>query len=327
MFKKIAVIGLGSIAKRHRENLKYLFPKAKILTLSASGRVPIEKVEHCDKFLYSLQDLISEKPEFVVVASPASLHSFYAIPLLKQNIPTLIEKPVTITLSEAKELINLASKYTTPVAVGYCLRYLPSAQIIKKILDNNEIGSLYNIHIDVGQFLPDWRKERDYKESVSAQASLGGGALFELSHELDYIQWFLGEMDIQYAQLRNSSELNLKVEEIADLVMINKLGSLCYIHLDFLQKKAHRRCSFVGANGRIEWNLITNTIKLSNSIDEKYIYAEPKFDKNCMYLSMIDDFVALINGNENQCVNLSQAASTVALIDKIKQIAVWGRKQ
>ena len=49
-----------------------------------------------------------------------------------------------------------------------------------------------NLSPEVGQYLPDWRPGTDYKSGVSAQKDLGGGALLELSHELDYLQWFFG---------------------------------------------------------------------------------------------------------------------------------------
>ena len=60
--------------------------------------------------------------------------------------------------------------------------------------------------------------------------------LLELSHEIDYIQWLIGSMKVHYAQLRSSSELNLEVEELADIVLVSQTGTVCNVHLDLLQK-------------------------------------------------------------------------------------------
>ena len=49
------------------------------------------------------------------------------------------------------------------------------------------------------------------------------------------------------------------------------------------------------------------------------VYSEPDWDKNQMYLAMVQDFVAQIQQTENNCVTVSEAAQTVKLINQIKQ--------
>lgn len=325
--KKVAVIGLGSIAQRHRKNLKQLFPSVHIIAMSASGQIKSQNIEYADFVVTSIEELIQENLDMSIVASPASLHAQHAVALLKEGIPTLIEKPVSVNLADAKIISDTANTYKTPVAVGYCLRYLSSSIKIKKLLDGDVIGVVYNASVNIGQYLPDWRPNIDYRQSVSSQKFLGGGALLELSHELDYIQWLMGKMTLQYAQLRSSLELNLEVEELADLVLNSELGTVCNIHLDFLQKQAQRRCSFIGSKGRLDWNLISNTISLHTSRSSEIIYSEPDWDKNQMYLAMVEDFVAQINGEDHHCIDLEQAGATVALIEEIKNQANWGIKQ
>ncbi|MGM7313881.1 hypothetical protein ACOI3P_29990, partial [Acinetobacter baumannii] len=67
-----------------------------------------------------------------------------------------------------RDRIDAENEYQTPVAVGYCLRYLPSAQKVKQILQEGILGTLYNAFIEIGQYLPDWRPTKDYRETVSA---------------------------------------------------------------------------------------------------------------------------------------------------------------
>ena len=318
---KVAVIGLGNIATRHRRNLKLLFPDVELIAMSASGRVPSENVSYCDSIAVSVEMLIIEQVELVIVASPAPFHAKHAIPFIEAGIPTLIEKPVTTTTSDAEAIQKAIEKYNTPVAIGYCLRYLPSAQKLKVLLDENTIGKLYNAHIEIGQYLPDWRPNKDYRDCVSANKSLGGGALFELSHELDYTQWLLGPLDLQHAILRSSAELALDVEDMADVVTLTKSGAVACIHLDFLQRKAHRHCSFVGSEGRIDWDLIQNQLILTTAVETLVLYSEPEWDKNQMYLAMIEDFVQMIGQNKHNCIELAEAAKTVSLIDQIRHQA------
>ncbi|HEC1402906.1 TPA: Gfo/Idh/MocA family oxidoreductase, partial [Enterobacter hormaechei] len=89
MMQKIAVIGLGNISSRHRQNLKKLFPDSILFAMSASGRRPEEPIENADIICTSIEELIKQGIELAIIASPASLHAQHAIPLIKANIPIL----------------------------------------------------------------------------------------------------------------------------------------------------------------------------------------------------------------------------------------------
>jgi hypothetical protein len=324
---KAVVIGLGNIALRHRRNLKLLFSEILIISVPSSGKFENQNVEFADQITLSLDEAIREGVDMAIVASPAPFHALHAKSLLLAKVPTLIEKPVTGNSQDAYELIKTQQKTLAPAAVGYCLRFMPSSIKIKELLDQKLIGCIYNASVNVGQYLPDWRPLKDYQNSVSAKADLGGGALLELSHEIDYIQWLLGSMKVHYAQLRSSSELNLEVEELVDLVLVSDAGTVCNIHLDFLQKKVSRVCSFIGEKGRLDWNLKSNTIMLHTGEGSEVLFSESDWDSNKMYLSLLTDFLDLVAGRENSSVDLEQARKTVELIEDIKSCAIQGVKQ
>ncbi len=323
--KRIVVIGLGSIAKRHLANIKTLLPEVKTLAISSSGLLP-DTIANVDQLSADIQDAIAFKPDFAIVASPSSFHLQHTKILLVANIPVLIEKPITDNSKDANELITLINKANVPVGIAYCLRYLPAANVVKKILEEKKLGSLYNIVAHVGQFLPQWRNDKDYRVSVSASKRLGGGVLLELSHELDYLDWLLGPLEFRYATLRNTKELNLEVEEIADILLTTKSGSLCTVHLDFIQKYAQRFCYFIGEHGHMYWDLLKNRVSI-NSGNEEIVFDEPSWDKNNMYISMLEDFIARIKKQDKNNEMIYSAQRTISLIDIIKSNAVWGEKQ
>lgn len=323
----VAVIGLGNISKRHRKNIRLLYPGAAIVAVSASGREPLEAVENADLVAVSLAEAIALQPAFAIVASPASAHAGHACALMQAGIPALIEKPIAASVADSLVILNTQKQTRTPAAVAYCLRYLPSAQIVKQALCNQQLGAIYTVHINIGQYLPDWRPGSDYRESVSAQRKLGGGVLLELSHELDYLQWLFGNQNVQYACLRNSQELALEVDEIADLVLSNDKGTLSLLHLDFLQKSPCRRCIIIGSEARLEWDLIRNSVALHDRQGERLLYSDSAWDKNLMYMNMITDFVALSQGEGNQCIRLVEAFQTVSLIEQIRTKATQGTVQ
>jgi predicted dehydrogenase len=327
MIKKVIVIGLGNISLRHRRNLKSLLPDVYIIAIPASGKITSQNVEFSDQISLSLNSVIQDNIDMAIVASPATLHCEHAKALMNAGIPTLIEKPITSNILDAKELIKIYKDTHTPTAVAYCLRYMPATIKMKELLDRSEIGNIYNAFIEVGQYLPDWRPSKNYQDSVSVKKSLGGGVLLELSHEIDYIQWLLGSMKVHYSQLRSSSELNLDVEEIADTVLVSSAGVVCNMHLDFLQKKIKRTCSFVGEKGRLDWDLFGNKITKQTKLDKTVLFSEKDWDTNQMYISVLKDFFNFIKGEKNTCVDLQQAFATVDLVQNIKNQAIQGVKQ
>ncbi|SUP30175.1 oxidoreductase [Vibrio vulnificus] len=315
---KVAVIGLGNIATRHRRNLKALYPGTTLFAMSASGRVPEEAISDCDGIVGSIDELIAQQVQFVIVASPAPFHALHAIALLEANIPVLIEKPLATTSEDCQAIRQAAEQNGTPVSVGYCLRYLSSSQQIKTLFDQGILGELYHAHIEIGQYLPDWRPSKDYRECVSARSELGGGVLLELSHELDYSQWLLGPLEVQHAILRSSHELGLEVEDSADIMSTTQSGAVVTIHLDFLQRQAYRRCRFVGQLGALEWDLIGNSIYFTDGEGRRALFSEPEWDKNQMYLEMIRDFYQAILGKSNNVISLEEALNSISMIEKLK---------
>jgi hypothetical protein len=297
-----------------------MFPGAKIFAMSSSERQVEEVVSDCDEVVTNINTLI-EKVDLAIIASPASYHAQHSLPFITKGIPVLIEKPVVASLTDANILIEASKKYATPIAVGYCLRYMPSGLVLHDLLSQQAIGTLLNARVCIGQFLPDWRMSKNYKDSVSASKALGGGALLELSHEFDYTRWLLGDLLIQHAIVRNSGILEIDVEDLVDVVATTEKGAVVNIHLDFLQRKAYRTCDFVGTKGRLEWNLINNELILHNASGTEIIYANETYDRNQMYLDMLADFVRLIDGHANNCILLDDSLTTVGLIEQIKKVA------
>lgn len=125
-------------------------------------------------------------------------------------------------------------------------------------------------------------------------------------------------LTLEHAILRRSEELGLEVEDSADILFSTEQKAVVHLHLDFLQRKAHRQCRFVGSKGALEWDLIGNEIRFVSPQGIQVLYSEPGWDKNQMYTAMVLDFVDLINKQANQCVSLAEAVQSVALIEQIK---------
>lgn len=317
-----AVVGMGSIAQRHLKNLRSLYPTSRISVVSASGNN--SNLPYAADEIISIEQLILQSPKFVIIASPAPFHVNTAKLLLTHNIPVLIEKPLAETFSTCNDFLNFCDGgFSDKSAVGYCLRFLPSARIVKRLIAEEVIGDIYNVCSIVGQYLPDWRTDKNYKDSVSARKELGGGALLELSHELDYLTWFLDDLELKHSWLRTSDELDLNVEDIANLVMISKSGAYITVHLDFVQKSTQRKCEIIGEKGRIVWDLVANSVTLYGADGVKHLYDEPAYDKNNMYLEMLKAFADMPSYGQQELASIESSSRVLQLIELAKATNQW----
>ena len=319
--KKVAVVGLGSIAGRHRRNLREMFPDAEILAAPSRAGGSSGDVEDCDRLLPDVGQLIGEAVGLAVVASPASMHAEHASAFIAAGVPVMVEKPLTADLESAIRLEKAAGGSSTPVAVGYCLRYLASARCVSEFVASERPGDVQRVSVTAGQYLPDWRPGKDYRRSVSAQSKLGGGVLLELSHEIDDCHWLFGPLTVEHATLRNSGTLDIDVEDTADITASTSTGAVVDIHLDFLQRQATRRCTIVSDRGRLDWNLVSGAVTWQTSGETEILHKDDGPDRNEMYVAMLRDFVAKIGGYDNQCVSVAESLAVIRFIDGVRASA------
>ncbi|MCU1762131.1 Gfo/Idh/MocA family oxidoreductase [Pseudomonas sp. 14P_8.1_Bac3] len=315
------VIGSGSIARRHMMNIKELFPSVRVGCVSASGRaLGVEEVG-ADTIVYeSIELALLDSPTLAIVASPAPFHVNQALRLIKAGVPVLVEKPLSTSLiefaAEGGELLEHEDK----IEVGYNLRFMPSATKLKSLLNERFLGNIYNVIVDVGQYLPHWRPASDYRVNVSARQALGGGVLLELSHELDYLKWLFGKFSSVYCVSRNSGALEVDVEDQVDAILVNSHGLVTNLHMDFLQRTPTRTCKILGEHGTLIWDLLRNRIVLFKEKDaEIVLFDDPHYDRNQMYKDELAHFSNVASGLSQPLVGLKDALETLALIDALKR--------
>jgi predicted dehydrogenase len=135
------------------------------------------------------------------------------------------------------------------------------------LLDGELIGMVLSVRCEIGQYLPSWRPDTDYRQSVSARRELGGGALLELSHELDYLRWIFGEVEWVRATLSHQSSLVIDVEDTAHLILgfvpaVNGRQLVGAVNMDFVRHDTTRLCTVIGDKGSLRWNGLTGVVDL-----------------------------------------------------------------
>jgi len=89
--------------------------------------------------------LNDESVNSVFVCTPPATHYQLAKEALLHGKNVLIEKPMTVNVKEAEELIEISSKKSLKLMVGHTFEYSPAVEKIKEIIEGNILGDIYFI--------------------------------------------------------------------------------------------------------------------------------------------------------------------------------------
>jgi UDP-2-acetamido-3-amino-2,3-dideoxy-glucuronate N-acetyltransferase len=81
----------------------------------------------------------------VCIALPAEMHYKFAKEALESNKDVYVEKPITLNINEAHELVEIAKNKNKILMVGHLLHYHPAIEKIKEIINSNQLGKVKNI--------------------------------------------------------------------------------------------------------------------------------------------------------------------------------------
>jgi predicted dehydrogenase len=261
MSQRLLIVGLGSIGKRHLQIARASLPDADIRILrhqSASDAPP--EANGC---FSRLDDALAFRPDMAILANPASFHVGIALPLARQGCHLLIEKPLATSAASVAPLLAAALAQGIVLQVGYNLRFLASLADFRQRIAAGEIGQVLSVRCEIGQYLPSWRPDSDYRQGVSARAELGGGVLLELSHELDYLRWVFGDFRWVNAWLGKLSNLEVDVEDTAHLTLglgPDAQGPVAALNMDFIRRDTTRSCHAIGEQGSLRWLATAGTV-------------------------------------------------------------------
>ena len=304
---KILVVGFGSIARRHIHNLRSIDTTLQIgVWRQRSESTDLGEFSPLiGNVFYGEEDVCAWEPEAAFITNPAPMHIEAGLFLARNGSHLFIEKPLSDTLEGVDELLALCRQRNLVLLVGYVFRFCNSLQVMRRALKEGRIGRPLSIRAEVGQYLPDWRPDSDYRQTVSARRDLGGGAVLELSHELDYVRWLLGEVKSVSAHLARTSDLEIDVEDTAEITLQFANKAVGSIHLDLVQRAATRVCRVVGTEGTLTWDGLSNRVQIFSATSNVWedLLQSNTTDRNDMYKMELRHFIDCVLGKAEPMVN------------------------
>ena len=304
---RFLVVGLGSIGRRHIHNLKRIYPTAKIsvwrrkqTTEDLGDVAPL-----VDQVVTSIDDALASQPDAALVTNPASLHVETSLALAQNGVHLFVEKPISNTIDGVDTLLELCRERDLVLMVGYNFRFYKPLQAMRQALTEGRIGRVLSLRTEVGQYLPDWRPGSDYRGTVSAQRELGGGVVLELSHELDYVRWLVGEVETVSAQIGHLSDLEIDVEDTAEITLRFANGAIGNVHMNMIQRSATRTCRIIGTEGMLAWDFMSNNVGILVNGTSSWSDLHPRehIDRNDMYVAELRHFLECVKGDETPIVS------------------------
>jgi predicted dehydrogenase len=318
---RVLVAGLGSIGRRHIRVLR---------DIDSSIEIAVWRHQSAQEGLGDLSSIVSKvffteeaalawEPQAVFITNPSSRHLSTALPFLQKGTPLFIEKPLASSLEELRDFQNVFDQHPVPLLVGYNLRFYEPLRVLRSALTAGRIGRPLNLQAHVGQYLPDWRPAQDYRKGVTARKDLGGGVLLELSHEIDYARWLMGEITAVSGMSGRLGDLEVDVEDSADILLKFKSGAIGHIHMDMIDRAKTRWCRILGTEGTLTWDLLTHEVCLFTSKDSLWepLYAKAP-DPDESYRDEQKHFFRCVRGEDVPLVSLADGARVLEIVSMVR---------
>jgi predicted dehydrogenase len=295
------IVGYGSIGRRHAEVLECLGLAVDVVSRrnDAEGRRVFGSIDVA---------VAKQGYEYVIISDETARHrdSLAALSSAGYRGTVLVEKPLFATI------MPLPRNDFAHAGVGYNLRFHPAIRALREVLRSHapQVAHLY-----VGQWLDDWRTGRTGADSYSGHRAAGGGALRDLSHELDLVGWLFGAWREVTALGGRFGTVTADADDAWGILVSCERCPLVMVHLNCLDR-VPRRAIAVQADGQtIYADLVANFFRADGETQTFSV------ERNATYVAMHQ---AMLAGSDDVC-SFEQGLRTVELIAAIEQASAERR--
>lgn len=326
---RFAVLGCGSIGRRHLRNLRTL-GKTDLVVFDPvfASREAAEREFRIESYA-SLDAVWAQNPDGALVTAPSNLHLELALSAVRHNCHLFIEKPLSHTLDGVNDLVKMVEQRRLITMVGCNMRFHPGPAVVKRLVDEQTIGDVIAARIQTGSYLPEWRPWLNYRDSYSANAQPAGGALLDCIHEIDLALWYFGPGVVAGAAIKRGSSIGIEVEGLAELFVRHDNGVLTNIHLNFVQRDYRRCCQVIGEKGTIYWDFEYPLVRVyrSKSDVQRYDLA-PDWKINQMYMDELSYFLNCVDKGQQTFCTIRDGIAALRIALAAKEIgSAWNSKE
>ena len=230
----VIIIGCGRVAEKHLKAISKLKGSlalaAVVDTNPESAKRLLNSVKGFanTKVYNDYKTAIEEvKPSIVSVTVPSGLHYQIAKYAMEHGCNLLLEKPMTMSVSEAREIYELSQKTGLKIAMGHIYRYLPIVGLLRDDIAEGRFGKVTH-----GTIYVRWGHGEDYYNSAAWRGTWksDGGALMNQSiHAIDLLVWLMGSEPEEASAMISQRLRKIEAEDLGMAILKLENGALAQI--------------------------------------------------------------------------------------------------
>jgi len=252
---KVGIIGCGMIFDRHIQAITANTENYELVALCDidSKKVDVRAQEFKVPGYTDYKAMLlamKDRMNFVVIATPNSLHYDMALNAMDQGYDILVEKPVDFKHVRVEELVKTAKKNKVDAYAVLQVRYNPTVGVLQDALKQNFIGNIRAVSL-----VQRWQRPSQYFDSWRADIHVGGRTLYEVGiHYLDIVQLLFGVPKVLASATFNNKHKHVKFEDTAYAILRFPDGASGSIEVTIASEPSNLECSLsiLGSEGFIK---------------------------------------------------------------------------
>lgn len=252
---KVIVVGAGQWGK----NLVRTFSELGALAGVAEAHPELRgrlKTEYPDVPLYEdYRNALTSEAQAFAIATPAHTHAAIASEAIMAGKDVFVEKPVTLSVDEAEQLVLLAEERQRILMVGHLLLYQPAIQKMKDMIAAGTIGTLRSLHQE--------RKKLGRARSVE-------NVLWSFGvHDLAVFLYLIEESPSD-VRVTGQCVIQPDIEDDVYIHLAFPSGIAAHLHTSWLWPEQRRNLTLIGTTGMLVYDEEAQTVTLHRkTIDER----------------------------------------------------------
>ena len=172
---QFAIAGCGRIAQRHAECIAGCGVLTAVCDIKKENAENLAKRYNAKPY-FDINELLSQKTvaDVICICTPNGLHAEQSILALRSGFNVLCEKPMALTSTDCKAMIDSAKQFSKKLIIVKQNRFNPPVTAVKKIIDEGRLGKIFNVQLNCF-----WNRDKEYyKNSWKGSKQSDGGTLF-----------------------------------------------------------------------------------------------------------------------------------------------------